>query len=178
MIINQSVGFTFIHIPKSAGTSVTLFLAPLNGPLDLEIGGTEFGEQIQEAYKLRYNLRKHSTLAEAHDTIAKARHPDDMFIFTFVRNPYNRLLSIFSFLRKWEDCNNDLHHVMNSFVDFREFVASGLFTRLPSPDGIFLPQCNWLKLDGKIVQDVSFFKIEDAAMAIVNRAGFARGSNS
>ena len=166
MIINQSVGFTFIHIPKSAGTSVTRFLAPLNGPLDLEIGGTVFGEEIQRAYTRRYRLRKHSTLAEARDTIAMARPPKDMFTFTFVRNPYARLSSIFSFLRKWEDYNPDLLRMMKSFADFREFIASDLFMRLPGPDGMFRPQCTWLKLDGKIAENVRCFRIEEVATAI------------
>ncbi len=142
------------------------FLAPLNGPLDLEIGGTVFGEEIQDAYVRRYRLRKHSTLAEASGTIASARPPHDMFIFTLVRNPYTRLFSIFSFLRKWENYNPDLLSMMKSFVDFREFVESDLFMRLPGPDNMFRPQCDWLKLDGKIAENVRCFKVEEVSNAI------------
>lgn len=166
MIINQSVGFTFIHIPKSAGTSVTQFLSRLNGPLDLEIGGTVFGEEIQRAYTRRYKLRKHSTLADAQGTIAMARPPHDMFVFTFVRNPYARLSSIFSFLRKWEAYNPDLLRTMKSFSNFEDFVASGIFTRLPGPDNMFRPQSDWLKVDGKLAENVRYFQIEDGAAAI------------
>ncbi|CAK6698176.1 hypothetical protein OGCDGJMD_02403 [Cyanobium usitatum str. Tous] len=166
MIINQSVGFAFIHIPKSAGTSVTQFLSRLNSPLDLELGGTVFGENIQPAYAKRYNLRKHSSLAEAQATIAMARPPADMFIFTFVRNPYARLASIFSFLRQWQEYNPDLLLIMRSFTNFQEFVASGLFMRVPGPDGIFRPQCNWLKIDNQVSQDVRYFRIEEVAVAI------------
>jgi hypothetical protein len=166
MIINQSVGFTFIHIPKSAGTSITQFLSRLNCPFDLEIGGTVFGEDIQRAYKQRYNLRKHSTLAEARDTIAMARPPGDMFCFTFVRNPYTRLSSIFYFLRQWEDYDPDLLRIMKSFASFHEFVASGLFMRVPGPDNIFRPQSDWLKIDGQVSQDIHYFRIEEVARAI------------
>lgn len=166
MIINQSVGFAFIHIPKSAGTSVTRFLSPLNGPLDLELGGTVFGEEIQGAYARRYKLRKHSMLADAQYAIDLARPPKDMFVFTFVRNPYSRLSSIFSFLRKWEDYNPELLRMMKSFSSFAEFVESGIFTRLPGPDGMFRPQCEWLKLKGKIAKNVRCFKIEDIGNAI------------
>ncbi|MBW4975846.1 sulfotransferase family protein [Roseovarius mucosus] len=166
MIINQSVGFTFIHIPKAAGTSVTQFLSPLNGPLDLEIGGTVFGEEIQPAYARRYKLRKHSTLAEAQATISMARPPKDMFVFTFVRNPYARLSSIFSFLRQWEGYNPDLLRIMKSFSDFQEFVESGIFTHLPGPDNIFRPQTDWLKIDGQIAESVKLFHIEEGASAI------------
>ncbi|MBF9058014.1 sulfotransferase family 2 domain-containing protein [Rhodobacterales bacterium HKCCSP123] len=166
MIINQSVGFTFIHIPKSAGTSVTRFLAPLNGPLDLEIGGTVFGEEVQRAYATRHNLRKHSTLAEMRGALGMARPPGDMFLSTFVRNPYARLSSIFSFLRTWEGYNPDLLRLMKSFTDFREFVASGLFMRLPGPDGMFRPQCDWLTLDGAVADTVRWFRIEELTSAI------------
>jgi hypothetical protein len=166
MIINQSVGFTFIHIPKSAGTSVTRFLAPLNGPFDLEIGGTEFGEEIQRAYAQRHGLRKHSTLSEAQRAIGTARPPGEMLLFTFVRNPYARLSSIFSFLRTWEGYNPELLRIMKSFPDFREFVASGLFTRLPGPDGMFRPQSDWLKLDGAVADSVRWFRIEEVETAI------------
>ncbi|PWK59102.1 sulfotransferase family 2 domain-containing protein [Roseicyclus mahoneyensis] len=166
MIINQSVGFTFIHIPKSAGTSVTQFLSRLNGPLDLEIGGTVFGEEIQRAYAQRYKLRKHSTLADAQSTIAMARPPQDMFLFTFVRHPYARLSSIFSFLRKWEAYNPDLLRTMKSFSNFEEFVASGIFMHRPGPDNMFRPQCDWLKVNGALAENVKCFHIEDGVTAI------------
>ncbi len=179
MIINQSVGFTFIHIPKSAGTSVTQFLSRLNGPLDLEIGGTHFGEEIQRAYTRRYKLRKHSTLADAQSTIAMARPPQDMFVFTFVRHPYARLSSIFSFLRKWEAYNPDLLRTMKSFSNFREFVESGIFTRIPGPDSIFRPQTDWLTLDGAIDQKVRIYKVEKMSQSLneLRRELVARGAS-
>jgi hypothetical protein len=161
MIINQSVGFTFIHIPKSAGTSVTQFLSPLNGPFDLEIGGTAFGEEVQVAYSRRHRIRKHSTLAEALATMRLARPEREMLVFTFVRNPYERLSSIFSFLRKWENYNPDLLRQMKGFADFEEFVASGIYARVPGPDNMFRPQCDWIKLNGTVAPSVRFFKIEE-----------------
>ncbi|MFQ6538973.1 MULTISPECIES: sulfotransferase family 2 domain-containing protein [Aphanothece] len=166
MIINQSIGFAFIHIPKSAGTSLMQYLSPLNGPLDLEIGGTLFGEQIQAAYIQRHGLEKHSTLADAQRVINMTRAPREMFVFTFVRNPYARLSSIFSFLRKWESYNPELLRLLKSFADFREFVASEIFMHYPGPSNMFLPQCNWIMVDGKPSSSMHCFRIEDAAKAI------------
>lgn len=166
MIINQTYGFTFIHIPKSAGTSVTQFLAPLNGPFDLEIGGTAFGEEIQSAYTRRYKLRKHSTLSEAQGAIKIARAPGDMFTFTFVRNPYARLSSVFSFLRRWEEYNPELLRIMKDFSSFQEFIASGIYTQIPGPDGMFRNQCEWLKINGEVPSQMHCFRIEDAETAI------------
>ena len=177
MIINQSVGFAFIHIPKSAGTSVTEFLSPLNGPLDLEIGGTAFGESIQPAYWRRHRLRKHSTLAEAQHVIEMARPEYPMFTFTFVRNPFERLASIFSFLRKWEDCDPELLQMMRGFTDFEEFVASGIFTSIPGPDSMFKPQVSWIKLDGRTAAHVHLFQIEevDSALSVIREKLLSRG---
>lgn len=181
MIINRSVGFAFIHIPKSAGTSVTRYLAPLNGPFDLEIGGTEFGEEIQRAYARRHGLRKHSTLAEAQAAIAMARPAaGEMFTFSFVRNPYARLASIFAFLRRWEGYNPELRRMMISFADFPDFVASGLFTRLPGPDGMFRPQCDWLKRDGHLAEGLHWFRIEEVetATATIRQELARRGADT
>lgn len=38
MIINYSKKFTFIHCPKTAGSSIVVYLAPYLGPKDLQIG--------------------------------------------------------------------------------------------------------------------------------------------
>lgn len=166
MIINQSAGFTFIHIPKSGGTSVTQFLAPLNGPFDLELGGTPFGEAIQEAYNKRHRLRKHSTLTEARHAIDMVCAKQEVFVFAFVRNPYERLLSVFDFLRSWEDYDSVLLSTMKGFTDFAAFVKSGIFASQPGPDGMFRPQSEWLKLDGQIASHVRWFRIEEIGTAL------------
>lgn len=166
MIINQSVGFVFIHIPKSAGTSVTQFLSPLNGPFDLEIGGTAFGEALQSPYWNRHKIRKHSTLAEAEGIISQIPSQKDLFIFSFVRNPYDRLESTFSFLRKWQNYNPELLKIMLEFPDYEHFVRSRIYMDRPGPDRIFLPQSNWLKVNGEIPVNLSWFKIEELDLAI------------
>lgn len=166
MIINKSIGFAFIHIPKTAGTSVTHFLAPMNGPFDLEIGGTDFGEMVQEAFKRRHGLRKHSTFAEARKFIFQPSSPREMFVFTFVRNPYSRLASIFYFLRRWENYDAALLHKIRSFSDFTSFAESGIYTRYKGPDNIFLPQSEWLKFNSTIATEITIYKIEDLQKAI------------
>jgi hypothetical protein len=166
MIINQSVGFTFIHIPKSAGTSVTQFLSPLNGPFDLEIGGTCFGEAIQSAFVRRHRLRKHSTLQEAWSAISAARPSHDMYYFTFVRHPFSRLSSIYRFLLAWDDYNPDLRKIMHGFGNYREFLNSQIYMHLPGPDGMFRPQSSWIKIDGKIFDSLHIFKLEDISYSL------------
>jgi hypothetical protein len=178
MIINQSVGFTFIHIPKSAGTSVTQFLSPLNGPLDLEIGGTVFGEQIQNPYALRYGLRKHSTLEEAWSAIQAAKSSHKMFFFTIVRNPFDRLLSTYRFLLKWDDYNPELRKMIHSFPNQKAFLESRIFLSLAGPDGMFRPQSTWLKLNGQRFSEMRVFKLEEinTALELVRQELLSRGA--
>lgn len=90
-----------------------------------------------------------------------------MFTFAFVRNPYSRLASAFSFLRKWEQYDPKLLHIMRSYENFQEFVESGLFTKIPGPDGMFKPQCNWLRVSNVDPIDIKIFKIEEITSAII-----------
>lgn len=166
MIINQRFCFAFIHIPKTAGTSVTDYLSNLNGPFDLEIGGTEFGESVQPAYEKRYNLRKHSKYTDAKQTIESANFCQDFFIFSFVRNPLSRLASAFSFLKQWRDYEPDLRKEIDKMSTFSEFVSSEIFIHCDGPDGIFMPQVRWLEEGGKLSNHVKVFKIEKLTTAV------------
>ena len=179
MIINQSIGFSFIHIPKAAGTSVSSFLSPLNGPLDLEIGGTVFGEKIQPAYSQRYGIKKHSRFEVIAPILEKARFDRDPFIFSFVRNPYFRLQSIFGFLRKWRDYNPELLERMLGFKSYTAFLESELYAQRPGPDDIFHPQVTWLKENGAIPSRVRLFKVEeiDDAFSEIKSELISRGAD-
>lgn len=167
MIVNNSFGFVFIHIPKTAGTSVSQYLSAVNGPLDLEIGGTEFGECIQPFYARKYGINKHASIKKLRSTITCLNNLDDYYFFSFVRNPYQRLLSVYHFLRKWDDYNPELKNVMHRFTSFNEFVESGLYSKFPGPDGMFRPQCTWLlNAEGSVCPSIETFKVEDMPTAV------------
>jgi hypothetical protein len=80
MIISASRRFVFVHVPKSAGTSIRTALAP-------------FGDGGSAA-----------SLDTTHETLAGllARHPEltTHFKFAFVRNPWERLVSFFCHARQ------------------------------------------------------------------------------
>jgi hypothetical protein len=63
-IINSTFAFVFVHVPKSAGTSVTAALSQLSSTIDVEIGGSVFGEAIQGPHQKRHGLSRHSTALE------------------------------------------------------------------------------------------------------------------
>lgn len=143
MIINNTFKFIFIHIPKSAGTSITNFLSELNTYCDLEIGGTSFGENIQSHYRKRFSLYKHAPAFEIRNIIGH-KEWKKFFSFAFVRNPFTRVYSIYNFLKKWENLPEKYGKMMEQFESFEEFILSELLEKDPGFDNIFRPQVFWV----------------------------------
>ncbi|GLK66504.1 sulfotransferase family 2 domain-containing protein [Hansschlegelia plantiphila] len=138
MIISYRHGFTFLHCPKTAGSSVNMYLAPHLGPLDIMLGA----RQERRRHGVRPNMRarldalragRASGLAavlgahgDASDRVLRLQekrylrhfgptidHPnasqirafderawDRHFKFSFVRNPYARLVSMYFYLTR------------------------------------------------------------------------------
>lgn len=138
MILNHEHRFLFIHVPKAAGTTITRALSPLTTFRDLEIGGTKYGEAMQDLFASRFDLRKHSTAAAI-----RAKCPGHVwrrfFVFAFVRNPYPRAYSIYRFLQRWTD---GPHHAVVSGQSFEDFLASDAV--LGGGIEIARPQAHWL----------------------------------
>jgi hypothetical protein len=161
VIINQSLGFVFIHIPKAAGTSITKFLSRLNGPLDLELGGTHFGEEITPAYTRRFGIGKHSTLPEVADLIGGITWPTQPFLFTIVRHPIDRFISAYDFLRKWPGAGPEVAKKLNRFPDISSFIESGEYKNVwLGPDNLFAPQTRWLRDSEDLESEINVFKLE------------------
>lgn len=142
-IINNSHKFIFIHVPKAAGTSVTNILSKYTTYKDLEIGGTHFGEQIQPAYKKRFGISKHSPASGIREVIGEEAW-NEMFTFSIVRNPYDRAISTYKFLKKWEGTSEAFKKKLNKFNDINEYILSDIWEESDGPDYIFKPQTFWL----------------------------------
>ena len=138
-IINHTHRFLFVHVPKTAGTSVKRFLNGYAMPGDICIAVKSDAEAAKANVGLA--IQKHSTAAQ----IRKKLGPDtysQYFRFAVARNPFGRAVSIYHFLkynfRSWPKSE-----VMDSFGSFEEFVMSDFFESR-GPGGIFRPQANWL----------------------------------
>jgi hypothetical protein len=101
MIINHSYRFIFLHIPKTAGTSVTNWLTGFTGWNDIELGGTDYGERLQAIYCRRFKLEKHSPARQIRAVVGDALW-SDYFKFAIVRHPLDRLVSAYHFYRQWQ----------------------------------------------------------------------------
>ena len=99
MIISNSRKFIFVHVMKTAGTSVSAAIDPCLRWNDIAIGGTRFGEQIQPAFRERFGLHKHSTAGEIRAMVG-ADVWSSYFTFTVVRHPYDRIVSLYTWLHK------------------------------------------------------------------------------
>jgi hypothetical protein len=104
MIISHSRKFTFVHIHKTGGTSVERALDPCLAWYDLILGGSAFGEKLQEPYAAKFKIHKHSTVADI-ETICGAEYVDNYYLFAVVRHPLSRACSLYNFaastLDKW-----------------------------------------------------------------------------
>ena len=93
----------FFHIPKTAGISISNSL----------FGGVKWGHRSVNFYKSHYGEKVFNSL----------------YKFCFVRNPYDRLFSAYTFLKEGGINNQDLEFSnshLQEFASFDEFVLKGL----------------------------------------------------
>lgn len=101
MIISPGRSYIFVHIPKTGGTSMALALEARAKKDDMLIGDTPKARRRKrrlEGVQTAGRLWKHSTLADIEGDLVPGRVAD-YFVFTMVRNPWDRMVSYYHWLR-------------------------------------------------------------------------------
>jgi len=102
VILSRGRGYLFVHIPKTGGTALTLALEARAKADDIIIGDTPKARARRgrlAGLTPRGRLWKHSTLADI-DGVVTAEELDRLFLVTLVRNPWDRVVSYYHWLRK------------------------------------------------------------------------------
>ena len=102
MIISHGRRYVFVHIPKTGGTALSLALESRAMKDDILIGDTPKAKRRRgrlQGVKTAGRLWKHSNLADIEGLI-DPNDLDEMVLFTLVRNPWDRLVSYYHWLKE------------------------------------------------------------------------------
>jgi hypothetical protein len=102
MIISLGRRYIFVHAPKTGGTAVSLALEDRAMKDDILIGDTPKAKRRKNRLKdlkPAGRMWKHSTLADIEGVVDRAAF-DDVMIVTIVRNPWDRMVSYYHWLRE------------------------------------------------------------------------------
>ncbi|OJY33399.1 MAG: Type II secretory pathway, pullulanase PulA [Rhodobacterales bacterium 65-51] len=131
MILSRGRRFIFIHIPKTGGTALALALEARAMKDDILIGDTPKARARKgrwQGVQSHGRLWKHSTLAD----IAGLASDDEIaafFTFTLIRNPWDRAVSYYHWLR-----GQSFAHPAVSLAQCLDFTA---FTAHPQTRAAF-----------------------------------------
>ncbi|WP_285164745.1 sulfotransferase family 2 domain-containing protein [Shewanella goraebulensis] len=110
--------FLFIHLPKTAGNSIQNVLCEYSEDNKVCLNAIQDGVERFEIRSNDPSLHKHSSLQQYRDALAPNLF-DKLFVFTTVRNPWERMISFyFSPHRQMTEWNKD------SFIQLVNSVAT------------------------------------------------------
>lgn len=141
MIISKSKKFIYIHIYKTGGSTITDLLAPY---VDEELKGKD-NKKEGFGWQSSWHLQgqQHAKITDVLSTFDTLNiDTSNYFVFTFVRNPYSWILSVWSNFYSSSSANlpqgNVIQQLKNLYrKKFRASVAGAVRFHELFPDGSF-----------------------------------------
>ena len=110
-MVNYDYKFIFVHVPKTGGRSIEAALST-----------KEFGGHQDPNFP--YGL--HSPHHPIKNYFSRVEDFASMFKFSFVRNPFSRILSEYFYVRRWEGCLcKENFNFKEKYNTFKKFIRSG-----------------------------------------------------
>ena len=113
----------FVHIPKTAGRSIISSI---------------YGEDLKNCGHRTYFFYKY---------LFRKKRIEKMYTFSFVRNPYTRLLSAYNFLKNGGENKHDINakkKFIDRYCDFNNFINFGLENVISNNVVHFVPQHHFI----------------------------------
>ena len=133
MLRSKKYRFIFVHIPKSAGSSMYLGLKPYSDPFVYKFISSplkKIGKPINFGPE---PLDAHSTAMEIRNVLGSDFQ--NYFKFAFGRNPWERICSSYFYIKK--DKKHPAHFQTLETKDVNEFISKAIYIEKPQTEYIF-----------------------------------------
>jgi len=117
MLLSPAHGFLFVHVPRTAGSSIVRVLQPLCLPANHSLWSKLIYRMRVPALWQRCHFRHHERQQAIHARLPHAVH-SSVFSFAFVRNPYDWLVSLFEYQRQSPAHRKHTRVSSMSFADY------------------------------------------------------------
>jgi hypothetical protein len=113
MLISHKYKYAFIHVPKTAGSSITKFFVNNNYQLGLDKRGWWDGAKHIKTPRPEYpflepKLYRHGSWKDLHIYLLEEGYdPSEYFKFAFIRNPWDKMVSNYHYYLQFMTCKKN-----------------------------------------------------------------------
>lgn len=162
MLISSKYKFIFIHIPRTGGTSLEYSLSSLDDSTILEI--INLIKPINSKIEViqTFDNIKHYTQETILPILNNLRiNYSDWYEFTLVRNPYNRIISVYENYARYDNHSAKHNRYLYSFDEFLTQISYA-----KRNNDFFKSQCYWI--DNPLTSKVDILKYENLQEEYIN----------
>lgn len=158
MPINHSHKLAFVHIPKTAGSSIEQALDMYGYANSGENSIFDPGRLFGHEYQL-------STAFEIHNYLLRRQcDPESFTWFAVVRHPFYRFLSEYMWRRKWDprlQCMTVLDFLLRIVVPGSQHIDNFLYRH-------FIPQVEFIRSSPNLAVSPHVYRLEDTLVPLEN----------